>query len=151
MFNIFTLPSPRLLEPGPKGLCDHCWSAWGRQNISNSARELENENNFQVLEAISRVLAKGDGRVKSGLPDLFSSVLKTNRNTSEQIGTNRGIPENKQRKSEQIGLNPFCRPQTGGSEHQALETLASLNSHLPGYEYVFCNTDAPKKRGPTGT
>ena len=49
--------------------------------------------------------------------------------TTEQIGTNRGIPENKERKSEQIGRNgeiatiklkseqigvtPFCRPKSG--------------------------------------
>ena len=33
------------------------------------------------------------------------SILQKNRKKSEQMGTNRGIPENKESKSEQIGRN----------------------------------------------
>ena len=41
--------------------------------------------------------------------DLFGKQLGRNRSTSEQIGANWGIPENKEHKSEQIGVTPFCR------------------------------------------
>ena len=61
--------------------------------------------------------------------DLFCKQIGTNRKKTEQIRTHRGIPENEERKSEQIGRNganrnkseqigvtPFCRPQIGGSD-----------------------------------
>ena len=41
--------------------------------------------------------------LERGFPDWFWKQIGTNRKKTEQIGTNRGIPENKERKSEQIG------------------------------------------------
>ena len=71
------------------------------------------------------------GRQKGGVPDF---VLSCSENKSEQkleeIGANRkksgyfrkqgaqiGTNLKKTRKSEQIGVTPFCRPQTGGFEN----------------------------------
>ena len=83
-----------------------------------------------------RLLLLGSGICKRGwrkgvsliCSDLFWKQIGRKRSKSEQIGTNRGIPENKERKSEQIGrkrgnrnkseqigVTPFCRPQIGGS------------------------------------
>ena len=53
------------------------------------------------------------GSAERGFPDLFWFVLKTNRNKSEENGTNRGIPENKERKSEQIGRKRGNRNKSG--------------------------------------
>ena len=45
--------------------------------------------------------------------DLFWKQIGTNRKKTEQIGTNRGIPENKERKSEQIGRKRGNRNKSG--------------------------------------
>ena len=78
---------------------------------------------------------------RKGLLDWF--VLKTNRSKSEQICTNQSIPVNKKRKSEQlgrkrgsrnkseqIGVNPFCRPQTGGSELSRLQIPIQMPTRM---------------------
>ena len=54
-----------------------------------------------------------NGSAERGFPDLFWKQIGRNQSKSEQIGTN---PENKEHKSEEIGVTPFCRPQTGGLE-----------------------------------
>ena len=45
--------------------------------------------------------------------DLFWKQIGTNRKKTEQIGTNRGIPENSKRKSEQIGRKRGNRNKSG--------------------------------------
>ena len=45
------------------------------------------------------------GSAERGFPDLFRKQVGTNRKKTEQIRTSRGIPENKERKSEEIGTD----------------------------------------------
>ena len=68
--------------------------------------------------------------------DLCWKRIGTNRKKSEQIGTNQGIPENKERKSKQIGRKLGNRNKSGWPP--SLSCLANRNITDPPNKEMLC-------------
>ena len=107
-----------------------------------SVEAIERLQARSALSALS--LARRLGLALSEALGCPESQIGTNRKKSEQIGTNRGIPENKERKSEQIGVTPFCRPQLGDSDWFDTFLTRSFGTSVAGRQ--DCNTKSEEQQ-----